>query len=208
MINKQILASYKILFGILGISAIITEIVALVSRGIFSPGNFFSFFTIESNVFAAIILIISGIMVLAGKSSRLLTVLRGAATLYMVTTGIVFALLLSGLEAGVLTAVPWDNTVLHYIIPLAVLVDWIVDPPRKKIAFKTASVWLAFPIIYVVYSMIRGSVVNWYPYPFLNPTTSGYLGVLVTSIGIAVTVLVLTWILIRIKIPIFTAKVP
>lgn len=126
--------------------------------------------------------------------------LRGAATLYMVTTGIVFAVLLAGIEGIVLTAVPWDNIVLHYIIPIAALVDWIIDPPRSRIGFKKALVWMIFPLVYVVYSLLRGPLVDWYPYPFLDPTTQGYGGVAVVSVGIAATVLVLIWLLTRLPL--------
>lgn len=195
--NTRILAKYKIVFGLLGLSAIITEITALSSKNIFIPANFFSFFTIESNVFAAIILILSAIFMIQKKSYATFDLLRGAATLYMVTTGIVFSVLLAGIENSVLTAVPWDNTVLHYIMPIILIADWILDPPKKTISFKHGLLWLIFPLVYVTYSLIRGAIVGWYPYPFLNPASSGYLGVLVTSLGITVTVLVLTWVLLR-----------
>jgi len=89
--------------------------------------------------------------------------LRGAASLYMAITGIVFSVLLAGLDVE-LTAVPWDNTVLHYIMPVVVVADWVIDLPGTRIAFKSALVWLAFPLTYVAYSLIRGHLTGWYPY--------------------------------------------
>lgn len=197
--NKNVLITYKLAFGLLGLSAVITEMAVLIDRGRFVPANFFSFFTIESNIFAAVILMASAAALRLNRFIRYAAVLRGASTLYMVTTGIVFAVLLSGLEANVLTAVPWDNTVLHYIMPLAVLFDWLIDPPKRIITFKAATIWLTYPIIYVLYSLVRGHLVGWYPYPFLNPTGNGYVGVVITSIGIAATVLALTWALVRLN---------
>lgn len=193
--NNRLLTTSRIFFGLLGLSAVVTEIVTLIGRGIFVPANFFSFFTIESNIFAAIVLIVSAIASARGSDIKQLALYRGAATLYMVTTGIVFAVLLSGLEAGVLTAVPWDNTVLHYIMPIVLIVDWLVDPPKARIAFKRALTWMIFPLVYVAYSLIRGHYVAWYPYPFLNPDTKGWLAVAITSVCIAATVVVLTWLL-------------
>lgn len=192
---KSFLIVYKIFFGLLALTAVITEIIVLIDRGRFVPANFFSFFTIESNLFAASVLIFSAVALLRNKPAAYLAMLRGAATLYMVTTGIVFAVLLSGLEATLLTAVPWDNIVLHYIMPLALLFDWFIDPPNSRITFKRALMWLAYPLVYVVYSLARGPLVGWYPYPFLNPATNGYAGVAVTGVGIAVVVVVLTWLL-------------
>lgn len=195
--NKKLLASYRLLFGLLGLSAIVTEMVVLVNRGTFIPANFFSFFTVESNIFAAAVLLIGAVMAAKGKSAGWLALLRGAATLYMVTTGIVFAVLLSGLEAQFLTAVPWDNTVLHYIMPFAVLVDWLLDPPHIRIGLKQALWWFVYPVAYLAYTLIRGPIANWYPYPFLNPDNNGYAAVFVVCLGVAATILIAAWIIAR-----------
>lgn len=185
MRNTYGVIAYKLFFGLLGFAAVVTEIATLVERGVFVPANFFSFFTIESNIFASLMFIVSAVAVAAGIKSRRLAMLRGAATLYMIVTGIVFAVLLSGIEGATLTAVPWDNIVLHYIIPLAVVGDWLIDPPHQRIGFKQGLVWLVFPAAYVAYSLVRGSIVGWYPYPFLNPETNGAVGTIITSLGIA-----------------------
>lgn len=197
--NKNLLVSYKLLFAALGLSAVVTEIVVIVGRGTFVPANFFSFFTIESNIFAAVMLIVSALALIRNKRTDSLIMFRGAATLYMAITGVIFALLLSGLDAGVLTALPWDNTVLHYLLPIAVVIDWIIDPPKKRISFKRSLVWMVYPLTYLFYTLVRGHIVGWYPYPFLNPTNHGYAPVLLTSIGVAGTVLVFAWILTRVR---------
>jgi len=118
----------------------------------------------------------------------------------MVVTGIVFSLLLSGIEGVALTAVPWDNIVLHYIIPIAMVVDWIADSPSRRIEFKKALVWLAFPLAYLVYSLIRGPIVNWYPYPFLNPVNGGYGQIAITSIIILLGGIAMVWLVSRIGV--------
>jgi hypothetical protein len=56
---------------------------------------------------------------------------------------------------------------------------------------------LVYPVVYVAYSLIRGRLVGWYPYPFLNPATSGYTGILLTSIGILGLTLILLWVITR-----------
>lgn len=194
--NKNLLVIYRLFFGALGLSAIITEIVVLAGRGTFVPTNFFSFFTIQSNILASITLIAGAVLLLKGKAAQH-TLWRGAVTLYMLVTGIIFAALLSGLDAGVLTAVPWDNTVLHYIMPIAVFGDWLLDRPRQQIPFKRALVWLAYPLTYLVYTLVRGHLVDWYPYPFLNVADKGYVAVGVASIGVTAVVLGLAWIVSR-----------
>lgn len=191
------LISYKMAFALLGFSAVVTEIATLIERDLFNPFNFFSYFTIQSNIFAFTILFVSVIATASNRRSSKLNLLRGAATLYMVITGIVFAVLLAGVEGSILTAAPWDNIVLHYIMPVVLLVDWLVDKPNKSIAFKNSLVWLVYPVAYVIYSLTRGHFVDWYPYPFLDPNTNGYAGVLLTGLGIAALTIILMYILAR-----------
>jgi hypothetical protein len=168
-----------------------------VARHQFDAGNFFSFFTVEANTLAVISLALSSVALAAGTMSRALDLFRGAVTLYMTTTILIFIVLLSGYPSKDLTAVPWDNTVLHYLMPVIIMVDWLIAPPRRGITYRSAVVWLAFPLAYLFYSLIRGHFVHWYPYPFMNPTHHGYLGVIITSIVIAVILAAITWIISR-----------
>ncbi|HTE21734.1 MAG TPA: Pr6Pr family membrane protein [Candidatus Limnocylindria bacterium] len=198
MYKHRFLTGYRLVFGLLGLSAIATEIVVLIGRGRFAPANFFSYFTIESNLFAACVLMLGGLMLARGQKTSGLGMLRGAATLYMVVTGLVFTLLLSGIEGAEFTAVPWDNIVLHYMMPVVVFADWLVDPPKSRIAFKKALVWLAFPLAYFAYSLVRGHFTDWYPYPFMNPSEKGYISVAGTGILIAAAGVGLVWLLSRV----------
>ena len=198
------MVGYKVFFGLLGFSAVVTEIATIVAGGNWNPANFFSYFTIESNILAVVTFLLSAFFLFAGKKSKSLDFFRGATTFFMVVTGIVFAVLLSGIEGIVLTAAPWDNIVLHYLIPIAIVIDWIVDGPSAKLSYRKAQIWLVFPVTYVVYSLIRGPIVNWYPYPFLNPANGGYGQVLVTSIIIMVGGVVLAYVVSRIGSPVHT----
>jgi hypothetical protein len=197
--NKKLLISYKLFFGMLGLSGVATEIIVLIYRGTFVPGNFFSFFTIQSNVFASVLLLVGAALLLKRKGLYACDMWRGAAVLYMSVTGIIFAILLSGLDTGVLTAIPWDNTVLHYIMPLAVFGDWLIDTPKRRILFRQAIVWLAYPIVYLLYTLIRGHFAAWYPYPFLDVSEKGYIAVLSASVVVAAVVAGLAWLMSRIS---------
>jgi hypothetical protein len=159
----------------------------LSSENVFHAVNFFSFFTVISNILASSYLIYFGITNNYSVPSQ---VFRGVVTLYMLMTGVIFALLLSGLENVRLTAVPWDNTVLHYIMPIVVVLDWLLLPPKKPLKRSVILLWITVPVIYVVYTMIRGAFVNWYPYPFLNPSNSSLMQVVLTCIVIAVIVVI------------------
>ncbi|HMI09085.1 MAG TPA: Pr6Pr family membrane protein [Candidatus Saccharimonadales bacterium] len=169
------IASYRLILALLGLAAVIAQFfnnAALLGKD-YNPVNFFSFFTIESNLLFIAVLAIGAYMAWHGRRSKTFEMFRGAAVIYMVATGIIFSLLLTGLQEELLTHIPWVNAVLHYVLPLAALLDWLFDLPERRISFKQGLVWLVFPLSYLVYSLIRGSVVDWYPYPFLNPTLEG-----------------------------------
>lgn len=196
--NTRFLILYKVIFALLGLSAIITEIAITVERGSFNPVNFFSFFTIQTNSLVFVTLLVSAIAVAAGKNKKL-DVLRSATTVYALIVGIGFSLLLSGLEGVQLTAVPWDNTVLHYIIPIAMLGDFLINRPTRHTPFRKGLVWLLFPVVYVAYSLIRGAITGWYPYPFLNPAVQSYAGTLVTILELLVLSVALIWLICKLS---------
>lgn len=177
-------ALFRFWFGLLGFLAIFFQLTHLLQNvpGA-SAGNFFSYFTIESNIIAVITLAIAGRYAWQGESPRWLELLRGAATIYMTITGIVYSLLLSNIDVN--TPIPWINVVLHYTIPTIMVIDWLVDLPRTRVPVRTSLIWLGFPLLYLVYSLIRGPIVDWYPYPFLDPRVSGYGTVAAMALAIA-----------------------
>lgn len=120
------LALFRFWFALLGFLAILFQLAHLLQNvpGA-SAGNFFSYFTIQSNIIAFITLAIAGRYVWKGESPRWLELLRGAATIYMTITGIVYNLLLSNIDVN--TPIPWINVVLHYTIPTIMVIDWLVD---------------------------------------------------------------------------------
>ncbi|MFA5004433.1 MAG: Pr6Pr family membrane protein [Candidatus Saccharimonadales bacterium] len=189
--NKKLLVTwYRVGFALLVIAAVLAQL-AYSRRHIpgFSPANFFSFFTIESNVFAAAVFLVAAKAKALGTQDRALDYLRGGATLYMVVTGIVYAILLAGTD--VQTPLLWVNSVLHYIFPVAILLDWVFDRPSRKLSIKKSLLWLSFPVAYLGYSLIRGHFAHWYPYPFVNVDKLGYAAVAINSAVVAVAAVVL-----------------
>jgi hypothetical protein len=143
----------------------------------FSAGNFFSFFTIQSNILAALLLAATAVVRHAERTA-LFDAVRGAVTLYITITGVVFALLLSGHQESLDTHIAWVNFVVHKLIPVACLADWLIDPPRHRLPMRTAVIWLAYPLAWFVYTLGRGPSANWYPYPFVDVDKLGYGDVL------------------------------
>jgi hypothetical protein len=178
-----------VVFGAIA-AAVSTQFYVSVIDHDASALNFFSYFTILSNIFAALIFLVSAIHQLRGKKpSAALEAWRGAATVYMVTTGIIYALLLSQHPLGLTLA--WVNLVLHQLAPVTAALDWLLAPPKVRMPVKIWWSWLAFPLIYVIYTLIRGPIANWYPYPFLDPSEGGYGRVLAYCAAITVFIVLL-----------------
>lgn len=66
---------------------------------------------------------------------------------------------------------------LHAVMPVAVVVGWFMYHHHYLLKLKYALTWLAFPLVYLVYSLIRGVFTHWYPYPFFDPSQVGYQGI-------------------------------
>lgn len=157
--------------------------------------NFFSFFTIDSNILSVVVLLVGAVLLLQGRGEDPLwfAVARASVTAYMATTGIVYNTLLRGVEVSEGATLGWSNEILHVAGPLVVVVDWLFAPGRRRLEWKHIGLIVVFPIVWAVYTMIRGPfvqdptqavlnpdyVIGWYPYPFLNPANSelGYVSV-------------------------------
>ena len=158
--------------------------------------NFFSYFTNLSNLVAASVLLLCAFNVWS-NNKRPMTLVRYLSAVNMSLVGLVFAVLLREVDLGAL--LPWVDFVLHYVMPVGVVLDWLVDPPALKLHANSHLLALLFPALYLAYVLLRGASTGWYPYPFLNPANvGGYGGVAMYSLCIAIAVLVTSWLLLAI----------
>ena len=132
------------------------------------------------------------------RRSRFLDRVRGATTVYMVVVLLVFAVLLAGLEGVALTAVPWDNTVLHQLVPVAGAARLAARPARRAHPLAHVGLlWLLYPLLYAAWALVRGAARRLVPLPFLDPASDGYAGLGVTAAVIAVGSAALVWLVTR-----------
>lgn len=155
--------------------------------------NFFSFFTIQSNL-AACAMLLGLEMSAETPIGRFARWARGGVTLYMTMTGVIYALLLAPVAADVSTQLDWVNTIVHVIAPIVVFADWVTAPPDPEPTVRQALLWLVFPVVWLGYTIVRGPIVDWYPYPFIDPrpevdSAAGSWGaVVVISVVLAVAI--------------------
>jgi hypothetical protein len=168
-------------------TALLAQLAISLSRSDLTIVRFFSFFTVLSNTSAVVMLTL-----LAARPGRDdaagFASFRGAVTLYMTVTFVVYAVVLAPNAVDVGLTEPWIDWTLHIVGPLAVAADWISSPPTSLLRGTTLSAWLVFPAAYLVYTLVRGPIVDWYPYPILDPNevTNGYTGVAMWSAVILV----------------------
>ncbi|MBA3401834.1 MAG: Pr6Pr family membrane protein [Actinobacteria bacterium] len=183
----------RLAFAAAAIVAVTYQFAATAESG-FDKVNFFSFFTIQSNLLAVATLCLL-VVVRRDERTPIFDGVRSAVVLYIAITGIVFALLLSGLQEELQTTIPWVDFVVHKLLPVVLVVDWLLDSPRRRLPGWAALAWLSFPFAWFLYTLARGASVDWYPYPFVDVGELGYGGVLLRSVvllvGFAVAALVL-----------------
>jgi len=94
MERRLVLAIARVFFASLKLAAIVVQLADLSARGILNPGSYFSYFTIDSNLIAATVLLL-GAARWRTEPSATFELARGATVVYMSVTGAVFTLLRS-----------------------------------------------------------------------------------------------------------------
>ena len=184
-------------FGVIRVVAAGVIIAAIVGQLVYSLDvvpdvthflvNFFSYFTILSNALAAIALLVGAYFSFTvRRDPPWFNLSLAAIVTYMATTGVVYNLLLRSITLGQGRTLAWSNEVLHLIAPIYIVLVWILSPGKSPLRWSALWAIVAFPIAWAVYTMIRGPLVGWYPYPFLDPSQpGGYGAVAVYVLGIA-----------------------
>ena len=186
----------RILVNSLRLIAVIAVVAAILGQWLVSSQrddyvfwNFFGYFTIQSNIIIAVAF--AATLVLAAQRKRQgvgLSVFRGAATVYIATTGIVYNTLL--VSADVQTSVQWSNDILHKILPLYAVLDWLLFSDRARLVFRHIWWFLLYPAVWTAVILVRGATDGWVPYPFLNPGL-GYGVVALYCLGVAASIVLL-----------------
>ncbi|MGW7002448.1 Pr6Pr family membrane protein [Streptomyces sp. NPDC054933] len=173
------LGSARVAVALLAASALAVTLDQALHTGE-GVGNWLSYFTNLSNLFGVAVLSAGGVALLSGRRP-ISDGWRGAAALYLAVTGVVYWTLLAG--QGGRDVIVWANDVVHGVMPVAAVADWLAGPPARPIRWVRGLPWLAFPLAYLAYSLLRGPFVHWYPYDFLDPRQpGGYLHVTIWTL--------------------------
>ncbi|MEI4485137.1 Pr6Pr family membrane protein [Frigidibacter sp. MR17.14] len=85
----------------------------------------------------------------------------------------------------------WVAQAMHGATPLAVAVWWLACVPKAGLTMRMFPGWAAFPVGYLVMSLLRQAAGERAPYPFLNLGERGAFGVAVAALAITLVYLLL-----------------
>lgn len=143
--------------------------------------NLFTFFTILSNLVVAATSLVLAID--PDRRSTLFRVLRLDALLGIAVTGLVYHTLLAGLYQ-LSGGAKFADILFHTVSPLLAVAGWVLFGPRGLIDRRVVLWSVAYPLAWLVFTLVRGALIDWYPYPFLDVTALGYGTVALNSLGI------------------------
>lgn len=171
-----------------------------------SLANYFSYFTILSNLLVAVGLTTAlfASATTFGKKFSLPST-TSAIALYILIVGLVYNLVLRGIWKPKGWQLVADN-LLHVVVPIAYFSYWAVFIAKGSLIWKDMIAWMYFPLAYLAYSLTRGYFVNWYPYPFLDVTQFGYQPVFINAFFVMLAFIIIAIIMIWFN-KIFTKKV-
>ena len=170
---------YRSIFALIGWSAVALQ-YALAVRG--QPAevlpsltlNFFSYFTILTNVLVALALTAPAV----APRSRLgrwaaSEGVRAAIAMYIAVVGLTYHFLLSRVwdPQGLLWLV---NGLLHYVMPIAFVADWLLFTPKGRLRWIDPVKWLSFPLLYTGWTLAHGYASGFWPYWFMNLPALGF----------------------------------
>jgi len=81
------------------------------------------------------------------------------------------------------------DKLLHVAVPIVAVAGWALFGPRGRASVADLPRFLVVPVVWVVFTLVRGELVDWYPYPFIDVLEHGYGVVLLNAAGISVLLL-------------------
>lgn len=145
------------------------------------------YFTMQTNLFILalflVLIVMTAVQIASegkrGEVAHLNCSFQLALTFYITITFVVYWALLSwqnfqmsGLASG--AALNAANYIVHGIVPIFAIVDWILFLPHGRTPRSASFTWLIYPAIYAVFIFVRAEVgapmygTTRYPYPFID----------------------------------------
>ena len=183
---RRVVGVVRLIAGVGLFVVIAIQIADRVIAGHFDPAEYFSYFTIQTSLINIVVFLVGGWMALRRPSDTVLyTTVRMSTVGFALITAGVFNLLLRNVPyVGPYEGLLWPNEVIHVVVPIIIVVDWLVSPGRPALPWRALIAAVVYPIAWIGYTLIRGSFAGYYPYPFLDPASGGWGSVVIYIVAL------------------------
>lgn len=170
MRSEKLTRAWFAVTALVALTGLGTQVAATASAPDGRVANLLCFFTIDSNLLVALT---SALVALGVARGRLFTVLWLDALVGIIVTGIVYQVALAGLYD--LHGLPlFADTMLHKVTPILFVLGWLLAAPRGALSWPTVWWSLLYPLAWLAFTLPRGAITGFYPYPFVDAATLGY----------------------------------
>ena len=174
---RRSLGVFRVLIAVIEVVALVGNFEYVLGFRFFATANFFSYFTVQSAMLAVATLVAAAYALLPPNDPPWLGILRTMVTVYLLVSGIVFALDRSpGLDARL----PPRGAVVGHAAALRgaalAVIAWTADSiiaVNPPVPWSTVGWVLVYPSLWLPYTLMRGADVGWYPYFFLDEAQVG-----------------------------------
>jgi len=156
--------------------------------------NIFAYFTVQSNIVVGATTLLLALRWDRGTGadwrSTLFRVFRLDGLIMIIVTAVVYHAVLEPL----LDLHGWDlfsDQIVHTVVPAFCIFGWLLWGPRRLVSWRIVGWCVVYPILWVVFTLVRGAITHWYPYPFMDVDELGYLHASLNLLGITVAFLAL-----------------
>ena len=172
--NNLLIVVIRVLLALSLFGSVYWQVSDRMMHNLFRPTEYFSYFSITSCLLTAVVLTISAIQLTRGQAeTKLLSLTRLTTAVSMVIVGVIYnALLRGGAPDPRDVGYDWPvlpNEIIHTYVPMLIFIEWLFT--RTTIALKiNQAFWvLVYPLAWLAFSIIRGSITGWWPYWFIDP---------------------------------------
>jgi hypothetical protein len=149
------------------------------------------FYTVIGNGLAALVFA----AIALGSRRAFSSLMTGGVMLNMALIGIVYAVLLRGLQK--LTGLSLlTDFVMHDVQPLLVAFFWLAFARKGALRWRDPWLWAVPPCLYFIYAVLRGHYEGRYAYPFINVAKLGWPQTLLNAATICFAFVVAGWLLV------------
>lgn len=210
--SQKLSLYYKIFASIISISGVLMYVISFGVEQMF-------YYTIQSNIICALYFVFASLHIwenleFQSGSIAFLPRFKGAIMMAITVTMVIFWSLLSNSnfemdsisisQIPTIMQTPWPNYIVHSIVPILMIADWLLFDPKGVFKKIDPIIWLIIPYLYLIFSIILANTDHVfiggsrYPYFFIDFDALGFSGVFSYIVSLTIFFIILGYLIITI----------